>query len=195
MVFSISYLSQIWFFIFIFWDIWVQFILGVCLCSSDLHGSICCCTSTKKLSSSVSIRSTRMGKRKGNSSPFHALFVSFLQLRIHKFCITLLIFLFRILFLCSLPNLAHFLSICTFLSKKSKFANQFCLFKISKNAFFFISFIEQILILGLPQKKMVIMASRIIARERGSASFLAQQREKNLKTTVTVEPFSHHCTT
>ena len=193
MVFNINYLSQIWF--FPWGDIWVQFILGVCLCSSDLHGSIWCCTSTKKLSSSVSFHSTKMGKRKRNSSPFHALFVSFLQFHIHKFCIMLLIFLFRILFLCSLPNSAHFLSICMFLSRKSKFANRFCLFKISKNAFFLISFIEQILILGLPQKKKVIMPSRIIARERGSASFLAQQREKNLKTTVTVRPFSRHCMT
>ena len=126
MVFNISYLSYIW---FCFWDIWVQFILGVCLCSSDLHGSIWCCTSTKKLSSSVSIRSTKMGKRKGNSSPFHTLFVLFLQFRIHKFYLTLSIFLFRILFLCSLPNSTHFLSICMFLSKKSKIANQFCLFR------------------------------------------------------------------
>ena len=134
MVFNINYLSQIW---FCFWDIWVQFILGVHLCSLDLHGSIWCCTSTKKLSSSVSIRSTKMGERKRNSSPFHTLFVSFLQFCVHKFCLMLSIFLFQILFLCSLPNSAHFLSICMFLSRKSKFANQFCLFKISKNAFFF----------------------------------------------------------
>ena len=96
------------------WDIWVQFVLGVCLYSSDLHGSSWCLC----------------------SSPFHALFVSFLQLHIHKVSITLLIFLFRILFLCSLPNSAHFLSICMFCSKpmdigkrKSKITNQFCLFK------------------------------------------------------------------
>ena len=175
MVFNISYLSYIW---FCFWDIWVQFILGVCLCSSDLHWSIWCCTSTKKLSSSVSIRSTKMGKRKGSSSPFHTLFVSFLQFHIHKFCLMLSIFLFRILFLCSLPNSPHFLSICMFLSRNPKsqtnFASSeieknppflsrnnsisynlthFATNKISKNAFFFFFFIEQILILGLPQEK------------------------------------------
>ena len=135
MVFNINYLSQIW---FCFWDIWVQFILGVCLCSSDLHGSIWCCTSTKKLSSSISIRSTKMGKRKGNSSPFHTLFVLFLQFRIHKFCLTLSIFLFQILFLCSLPNSAHFLSICMFLSRNPKSQTNFASSEIEKNPPFFI---------------------------------------------------------
>ena len=80
-----------------------------------------------------------------NSSPVRSLSVSFLQLHTHKVSIALLILLFRILNLCSLPNLAHFHSICVFRFKttnignrKSKIANQFCLFRNWKESFSFI---------------------------------------------------------
>ena len=89
--------------------------------------------------------STKTSKKR-KFFPLHTLFISFLQLHIHKVSITLLIFLFWILFLCSLPNSAHFLSICMFRSKptnigrrKSKIANQFCVFRNWKEPSFFIS--------------------------------------------------------
>ena len=100
--------------------------------------------------------------------------------------------MFRILFLCSLPNSAHFLSICMFRSKptdigkrKSKIANQFCVFKNWKEPSFFVSisynlthfatikfsqkkcifvwsFIEWILILGLDFIRQWIGAQYIL---------------------------------
>ena len=80
-----------------------------------------------------------------NSSPIRSLSVLFLQLHTHKVSIALLILLFRILNLYSLPNLAHFHSICVFcfkttdiVNRKSKIANQFFLFKNWKEPFSFI---------------------------------------------------------
>ena len=80
-----------------------------------------------------------------NSSPVRSLSISFLQLHTHKASIALLILLFRILNLGSLPNLAHFRFICVFRFKttdignrKSKIANQFCLFRNWKEPFSFI---------------------------------------------------------
>ena len=80
-----------------------------------------------------------------NSSPVRSLSISYLQLHKHKVSIALLILLFWILNLCSLANLAHFRSICVFRFKttdignrKSKIANQFCLFRNWKEPFSFI---------------------------------------------------------
>ena len=48
----------------------LQFILAICLYSSDLYGSIWCCISTRMLSFTVSVSLNKNEQNKGNSSLF-----------------------------------------------------------------------------------------------------------------------------